>query len=185
MGWFNKQKKTPPTLEEDYQTFVTEYHKMAKEQGYANSGIVSVPALMPCGERVIASFLNDEELKSMYSSNSSASYFYAILWMSILSGMAFADKWYNDGEIGDEFVEEMIEHTPVRKMSETLFPKIGIRDMNKQKDFCVHILGVWTGLSAKRKNEFVANNQSREYWLQEMLAAYQLGVSMMLDTYGY
>ena len=161
-----------------YLDCVQDFHEEAKKHGVATKGVIAVPELIPYGEKYIGDYLDDPffQLDCM---KPPASFYYAIMSLSMQAGMLFAKKWH-------EAPNELDEYAPVVKAAGTAgaalelmrerFPEIA---EDKGKAFFEKILGRWL----VKIEPYQSLTDPREYYLKATLAAYQLGVSMMLEKH--
>ena len=175
----NNELKTPAAF---YTDCVEDFHKAAMTQGVASKGLIFIPELLPMGEKAVLSFLKDSYFQMQFSSDPQT-YYYLIMSLSLQAGIVFAAKWHEDfDELKNGYVEQIIEEGPAdeaRKLLEAEFPKS--ISANQGNPFYQKIFARWLAMH----EPYWKLSDPREYTFKAMLAAYQLGISMILEKYGY
>lgn len=163
-----------------YSFCVEDYHNTAKKEGMATRGVIFIPELIPIGEKTILAFLRDSFYQAQFSNNPSA-YYYVIMSLSMQAGMVFAAKWHtNYSSLKEGYVERIIEEGPY-DACRPLLNELGLTDTEKENNYYSRIFERWLALH----EPYWKLPDPREYTFNAMLAAYQLGVSMILGIYGY
>ena len=186
MGLFDFiKKKNVETNIKNSMSFYTEcvedFHKEAMKNGVANRGLIFIPELIPRGEKAILAFLKDPFFQMQCGGNAQQ-YYYLIMALSIDAGMCFANRWHEQYSSLDQYVQEIIDDGPAdeaNRLIDAHFP-YGIMG-NQGNDFFPIIFERWIAMHEPYWN--LAD--PRVYTFRAMLAAYQLGVSMILEKYGY
>lgn len=163
-----------------YNDCIEDYHKKAMENGKAKHGVIFIPELLPIGEKTVLAFLKDPFFQMQYGSNPQT-YYYVIMSLSLQAGMVFAVKWHrNFSGLTESFVDEIIEDGPADKCKPYL-QEIGLDNIEKENAFYRLIFERWL----KNHEPYWKLKDPREYTFRATLAAYQLGISMILCEYGY
>lgn len=191
MGLFDlfKKKQNPGTVTASptsnsivkfYNDCVEDYHKAAITKGMANRGLIFIPELIPIGERTVLDFLKDSFFQMELGDNPQM-YYYVIMSLSLQAGIVFADKWHsNYNELKTGFVEEIIAKGP-SDVCKPFLIQLGLSDKEKEQAFYGSIFERWLTMH----EPYWKLRDPRDYTFKAMLAAYQLGVSMILEKYGY
>ena len=77
-----------------YSDCIADYHAEAAKMGVATKGIIFIPELIPYGEKILLTFLQDPIIEMEFSDP--RTYYYAIMSFGIQSGIVFAAKWHED-----------------------------------------------------------------------------------------
>lgn len=190
MGLFDKLKKTnksvskEPTNIKSAQTFYTDcvkaFHDEAMANGFANRGMIFIPELMPMGEKAVLAYLQDVFF-TMEFGQSPAQYYYVIMALSLQTGICFGEKWHLDFVgLKNGYVDDIIKVGPADKANEIMEETIGISGNQEQNEFYKKIYEKWI----QCHEPYWALEDPRQYTFRAMVAAYQLGVSMVLEKYG-
>ena len=164
-----------------YAECVEDFHKEANKHGVATRGLIFIPELIPLGEKTILAFLKDPFFQMQTGGNPQA-YYYLIMALSIDAGIAYATKWHEDFSALSRYVDQIIYEGPADDANillEKHFPKEV--SANQGNPFFQKIYPRWLAMH----EPYWKLDDPREYTFKAMLAAYQLGVSMTLEKYGY
>ena len=176
----SSQNRTASSIIQFYNDCVADYHNTAKSKGFAEKGVILIPELIPIGEKTVLAFLQDRFFQMEFGNNPPM-YYYAIMSLSLQAGMVFADKWHSDfSALKSEYVDQIIVEGPA-DACKPLLKSLGLTDNDKENDFYRAIFERWM----KQHEPYWKLNDPREYTFRAMLAAYQLGISMILYKYGY
>ena len=193
MGLFDRFKKkqepvkttsTPvrtaaPTIQ-FYNDCVEDYHKAALAKGFANRGLIFIPELVPIGEKTVLAFLKDPFFQMQFGGNPQM-YYYVIMSLSLQAGMVFAEKWHsNFPALKSGYVEQIIQEGPA-DACKPLLAQLGLTDNEKENAFYRVIFERWMAMH----EPYWKLSDPRDYTFKAMVAAYKLGVSMILEKYGY
>lgn len=191
MGLFNKRKNSIPTdtpstssRYETPQTFYTsclkDYHDTAKKLGYAENDVVFVPELLEYGQKAILWFFRNDELQRQLSEP--ASYYYCAVNTAIRCGILFALKWHLDfrGLQAHGYVDSVMETGPSVFTKDIIKRDLGMND-SAFGSFCTAICMRWMEM----QKPYWQMQDPRDYTFYATLAAYQLGVSIILCKYGF
>lgn len=164
-----------------YSKCVEAFHEEAQKYGVAKRGLIFIPELMPRGEKVVLSFLQDPYYQSVCNGNA-MTYYYLMMSLSIQSGLVFADTWHKDFYSLDECEAEIIIDGPADKANE-LLEKYFSRDIsaNQGNGFYQKIYSIWL----KQHEPYWKLQDPRDYTFKDLIAAYQLGISMMLEKHNF
>lgn len=182
MGLFNFNKK--PQIKKPYDFYidcVADFHKEANKYDVATRGQIFIPELIPLGEKTILAYLNDPYFKA-FSGDNPQSYYYLIMSLSIFAGTAYATRWHENFSSLNQYVDQIIQDGPVDEaypIWEKYFPEeiVGFQG----NPFFQKINSRWLAIL----EPYWELKDPRDYILKALLAAYQLGVSMILEKYGY
>ena len=165
--------------DEFYNQCLKEFHAKAKELGVAKQGVILVPELIPYGEKTILTALQEPYFQSVFA-NDPEQYYLFIMAMSIDAGIIYATKWHKDYQSLDSYVEDILERGPADDadvIMERWLPYGLFHDQGRP--FFSKIFPVWL----KLHEPYWKLKDPREYTFKLMLAAYQLGISIILDKY--
>ena len=163
-----------------YNDCVEDYHKTANQSGFANRGLIFIPELIPIGEKTVLAFLQDPFFQMQFSGNPQV-YYYAIMSLSLQAGMVFAEKWHsNFSALKSGYVDEIIAEGPA-DACKPLLKQLGLTDNEKENEFYRTIFERWMVMH----EPYWKLSDPRDYTFKATVAAYQLGVSMILEKYGY
>lgn len=171
---------TAASPEEFYSACVKDYHSTAMKNGFAKRGLIFIPELMPIGEKTVLAFLKDPFFQMEFGSNPQL-YYYAIMSLSLQAGIVFAAKWHSDfSSLKSGYVDQIIEEGPADECKPLLL-ELGLTDNEKENDFYRTIYARWMTMH----EPYWKLSDPRDYTFRATVAAYQLGVSMILEKYGY
>ncbi len=188
MGLFNRlfgKKKNESSdnmlsPREFYTRCVEDYHNTAAKHGLAKKGLVLIPELVPIGQKTVLAFLKDVFFQTEFRDDA-ALYHYVIMSLSLQAGIVFAAKWHEDfAGLDDAFVDQIIVEGPADACKPCL-RKLGLTDNEKENEFYRAIFQRWLALH----EPYWKLSDPREYTFNAMLAAYQLGISLILCECGY
>lgn len=118
----------------------------------------------------------------MYSGGDAQQYYYLIMSLAFDAGICFASRWHNDFSSLNEYVAQCDCESilgDAKKLVEDSFP-IEVMGIHGHL-FLRAIFNRWMEMHGP----YWLLADPREYTFKAMLAAYQLGVSMLLEKYGY
>ena len=163
-----------------YNDCVEDYHKTANKHGFANKGLIFIPELIPIGEKTVLAFLRDPFFQMQFG-NDPHLYYYAIMSLSLQAGIVFAGKWHSDfPALKSGYVDKIIAEGPADACKPFL-KQFGLVDNEKENDFYRTIFERWLAMH----EPYWKLSDPRDYTFKATLAAYQLGISMILEKYGY
>lgn len=168
-----------------YAECIEDFHKEANKHGVATRGLIFIPELIPLGEKTILAYLRDPYYQ-IKSAGDPQAYYRIIMSTSIEAGMALAERWHTDFSSLNKYADEVILNGPTlmaaylwtKHFSEEIPLEFG---KNYGETFYQEIYNRWLELH----EPYWALSDPREYTFMAMLAAYQLGISMVLEKYGY
>ena len=176
---FKNKNKGPSSESQFYAECVKAYHDIAKKHGFVKKGVVLIPELIPIGNKTVLGYLKDTSFQEQF--DNPQMWYYAIMTLAIQAGMVLADKWHsNFSGLDSQFIDQIIENGP-EEDCKPLLKQIGLTDDEKENDFYFEIFEKWV----EKHEPYWKMSDCRIYTLHAMLAAYQLGVSMILSDYGY
>lgn len=181
---FRKKKDNSNTLKSPqafYNECVSDFHREAESCGVAKKGLIFIPELMDIGETAILSYLRDPYLQSEFEDNPTVLY-YVIMSLAIESGIVFANKWHEDFPHLKSYAIEIITNGPADDANSLLkkhFPANVSEDQGNT--FFRKIFARWVAMH----KPYWDLDDPRNYTFKALVAAYQLGISMMLEKLGY
>lgn len=179
MGLFSK-KSAPQDPIAFYTSCCKEFHDLAAGVDLARRGLIFIPELIPIGEKTVLAFLQDPFFQMEFQNNPSQ-YYYAINTLCFMAGIVFADKWHrNYPALQTGFVDEVIRNGPADYANPIIVNVVDIC-LAEADEFYHSIYEKWLQLH----EPYWALKDPREYTFKLMLASYQLGVSMVLEKYGF
>ena len=180
---FGKKKEEPAlkSAKDFYAECLTDFHDALAAKGYATKGVIFIPELIPFGNKAILAYLKDPFFQ-MEAGNNVTQYYYLICALSFMTGVAYADKWHsNFAELNNGFVDQIITAGPPEYAQPVLEKATGLnRDEQAEKLFAT-VFNRWI----KIHEPYWQLRDPREYTFNAMLAAYQAGISTILEKYGY
>ena len=182
MGIFDFNKKNKLKSPADfYKECIEDFHKEANKHEVATRGLIFIPELVPLGEKTILAYLRDPYYITE-SKGDPKIFYYTVMNNSLKAGMALATQWHEDVSKLDMYVDEVILGGP-SIIGYSLLKKHFSEEIHKNfgEEFYKTIYARWLVLH----EPYWVLNDPREYTFKAMLAAYQLGVSMILEKYGY
>lgn len=191
MGLFDRLKKnqkkdsTESVQIKNPQSFYTDclktFHDEAMANGFANRGLIFIPELMPMGEKAVLAYLQDMFFTMEFGKNPTQ-YYYVIMSLSLQTGICFGEKWHKDfAGLKADYVDEIIKVGPADDANVILAETVGINGNEEQNAFYQKIYEKWIYCH----EPYWALNDPRQYTFRAMVAAYQLGISMVLEKYGF
>lgn len=167
-------------VNEFYADCVKDFHAEAKKLGVATRGVIFIPELIPLGEKILLTFLQDPFFEMQFPDP--RVYYYAIMSFGIQSGIVFANKWHEDFSKLDEQFDMVSALGPSDYANALLKEHFPFRIYHNQGNpFNQKIFDRFT----KMHEPYWKLRDPRQYTFKALLAAYQLGVSMMLEKLGY
>ena len=188
MGLFGFGKKKQPQkttgnggIANFYTACVEDFHNEADKYGAATRGLIFIPELLPVGEKTVLAFLKDPFFQMQFGSNPQM-YYYVIMSLSIDAGIAFATKWHEDYSSLNRYVDQIIAEGPADDAN-ALMSKYLPKEIaeNQGNAFFQKIFARWMVIH----EPYWKLTDPRDYTFKAMIAAYQLGISMILEKYGY
>lgn len=168
------------SISQFYNDCVADFHQTAKENGMATKGLIFIPELIPIGERTVLAFLNDSFFQMQFGHDPHL-YYYAIMSLSLQAGMVFAVKWHeNYSALKTGYVDQIIEEGPATACKPYL-RQLGITSSDKENEFYQKIYHRWL----VKHEPYWKLSDPRQYTFRATVAAYQLGISMILEKHGY
>ena len=160
---------------------IDEFGRAATNAGYMKN-IVFIPELVPMGEKVVLSFLQDNFFQMEFGDNP-LQYYYVINTLCLQAGVVAADMWHQDfDKLKGGFLDEIIAKGPA-EYAKPIF----------QKEFELDSDGdAGEKLYSKVFEKWIELHQPawelddpRDYTFAAIHASYLTGVSMILSKYGY
>ena len=182
MGLFSKKTNNTGNLspQEFYNLCVKDYHENAQKLGYAKRGLIFIPELIALGQQAVLWFLRNDDLKSHFTSPSM--YYFVGLNTAVRCGILFGLKWHLDfnGLNVPGYVESVMEQGPSVFTDDIIKNDLGM-DEQAFNSFCTKLFDRWCALH----DPYWKLSKPAEYTIYATLAAYQLGISMILCKYGF
>lgn len=164
-----------------YTDCVKAFHDEAMANGLATRGLIFIPELIPMGEKAILAYLQDMFFTMEFGQNPTQ-YYYVIMALSLQTGICFGEKWHKDfAGLKNGYVEEIIQTGPADDANIILEETIGISGNQEQNELYQKIYEKWIHCH----EPYWKLEDPRQYTFRAMLAAYQLGISMILEKYGF
>lgn len=180
MGLFSRK---PKVLEpaKFYAMSCQTFHDMANSGlSLTPRGVIFVPELLSIGQEAVLRCLQNPTLQRRYKNNPEG-YYYAIATDCFDVGIVFADKWHNQvSALKNGFIEEVFNGNISDYSTPIIEQVIGWDDYDRAP-FYKDLFNCWKELHAP----YWKLRDPREYTFNLMLAAYQLGVSVILTQYGF
>lgn len=163
-----------------YADCIKAFHDEAAKNGLAKRGLIYIPELIEAGNKTILAFLQDPFFVVEFGQNPTQ-YYYAIMSLSLQAGICFGEKWHTAlSELKNGYVDRIIEEGPADEADRIFKSTIGLPDSQQQNHFYQVIFEKWVACH----EPYWALTNPREYTFHAMLAAYQLGISIILEKYG-
>ena len=185
MGLFSfgkkKQKMSTNGPEQFYTDCVETYHSALKAKGYANHGLIFIPELIPVGKKAVMAYLQDPFFR-MEMGDNVAQYYYFICLLSYMTGVVYADKWHTDyNGLKTGFADQIIEEGPSDYAQPLLQAELGLTAEKQAEELFATVFKKWLEMH----EPYWALSDARDYTFNAMMAAYQAGISTLLEKYGY
>lgn len=191
MGVFDRWKKEPRNKQQTdvlikspqgfYNECVNIFHDEAEKSNFASKGLIFIPELIPMGEKTILAFLQDRFFSVEFGQNP-PQYYYVIMSLSLQAGICYADKWHKDfSGLTSGYVDQIIANGPADDADRILKSTIGLVGTQNQNAFYQKIYKKWMACH----EPYWSLQDPRQYTFKTMVAAYQLGISMTLEKYGF
>lgn len=143
-------------------------------------GVIFVPELIRIGGETILAWLQDPAFQQRFG-HSVETYYYVLAVRSFEAGLVFGDKWHHQvSALKSGFVEEVIKGD-INDYVNPIIDNVMHMDEYTQASFYKDIFDCWTELHAP----YWKLRDPRDYTFNLLLAAYQLGVSVILTKYGF
>ena len=156
------------------------FHEAVLPRGMAPEGLVFIPELTALGSWVVQSFLKDQFLSTSIERRPRDVH-YAAMVMSLQAGLVIADKWQVDPDVfRTGYVDRLITEGPAWP-SHGVLHWLGLTDYAQEDAFFREIFEVWWGLFEPHAD----GDDPAEYAYRADLAAFQLGLSVVLAKHGY
>lgn len=180
-GFGKKKDSKAKNPSEFYSKCIADFHKEALKHDVAKKGLIFIPELMPVGEKITLAFLNDDFLKTEYGYDP-VQFYFAVMAFTLEAGMLFAVKWHKKYSDLDAYADIVAIVGPADDAS-ALFMEHFSPDMAAD-DGHAFFESIFNRVILLLE-PYWDMQDSRQYTFSAMMAAYQLGVSMMLEKLGY
>ena len=162
-----------------YADCLKSFHDEAMKNGFANQGLIFIPELIPMGEKAVLAYLQDLFFTMEFGQNPKQ-YYYVIMSLSLQTGICFGEKWHKDfAGLKSGYVYEIIKVGPADDANVIMSEIIGISGNQAQNALYQKIYEEWI----KCHEPYWKLEDPRQYTFKAMVAAYQLGVSIVLEMY--
>ena len=153
--------------------------EIGKENNMLFKDNIVVPELLDKGEKAVLQYLKDPFFQAEFS-NDPVTYYFAIMVFSLQTGMIFASTWHKDfAKLTDQFVQAVVKMGPTDlalSLRQAVFESPA-----KENLFYTELYGKWNEMH----EPYWKLEDPRDYTFKAELAAYQLGVTMILEKLGY
>lgn len=166
-----------------YSRCIEDYHDYAKEKGYLTKGLIYIPELIPIGQNTVLKYLKNTSMQNEFSDNP-AQLYYVINSLTLQCGIIFGAMWHTDFEklssgVGPNEVFSY-SHGVWDHVKPIFENDLGISE-EESYGMCRDIFNRWLS----QHKPYWKLSDPREYTYSATLATFQLGVSMILEKYGY
>ena len=145
----------------------------------ATNGLIFIPELLSLGNEAILAYLQDRFFSIEYA-NDPTTYYYVINSFAFQTGIVYAAMWHtNYAELKESKAKEVVANgawDDVEKLLSDL-------ELTKEtlNEFQNELYKEWL----HKHEPYWKLEDPRKYTFNAMLASYQLGISVMLQKYGY
>ena len=180
--WDMSDKAQPQTKDivGFYNECVQQFHTAARNRGLANKGVIFIPELMSYGEDIVLRYLQDNYYSSQFA-DKPEDYYHLMMILSIQAGMLFAMQWHLDYDAVKSGFVEKVYRSNTWSTVQNIFSVDFNMNQNQMNDFFRQMFDIWQDLHAP----YWQLADPRDYTFRSLVAAFQLGVSLMLDKLGY
>ena len=184
MGLFSKKSKNnnagtflPP--QQFYTLCMKDYHDFAQKQGYAVRGVIFIPELVQYGQQLVLNLYRNEALQRNFSTPQA--YYCMLVETAIRSGIICGLKWHLDfpGLNQSGYMETVLGHC--KELSAEAIKSDLQMSEKKFVEFSKKVYEHWSELH----EPYWSLSDPRNYTFFATVAAFQLGVSMILCKYGF
>ena len=162
-----------------YTECLDDFHAAAGEMGFAEKGVLLIPDIVPYETKIIMALLQDEFYRKEFAEDAT-SYYYAISMLSLQAGMICAHQWHSDSsQLNDENVDKLIEFGPADAADDLWRQEFGMSPENAD-GFYKKIYSRWL----EKMRPHWGEEDPRDYIFNAVMAAFQLGISIMLEKIG-
>ena len=167
--------KTP---QEFYIECVEKYHQV----GYKHNLLkepkqIFVPELLQKGNEVVLGFLKNESLKRQYQNQSPEDYYNRLSGLILQMSLVFATTWHSDFELFNKL--DTYDPTILDPTANIITNDLRIT-IDDFRSLMRDVFNEWLTLH----EPYWQLNDCRAYTLNDFLGIWQLGVSMVLNSYG-
>ena len=172
-----------PSNAEDISSFyndcVAALLEEAKKHDLCEDGIICIPELLSLGREAILAFLNEKKYIDQYGNNPRI-YYYVLMNVTINAGIVLAYKWHTDAESLSNYFDNIVKDGPEKEASAIRTEKFSKKLAYKQgHPFFLDIYSRWTAMTTP----YWELPDPQPYIFDALVAAYQLGVSMVLNRF--
>lgn len=172
-------QSTDVSLTKFYMDCVEAYHDEAEKCGLTDRGVIFIPELIPYGEQAVLSLFKDRFYSMEFKDNPYV-YYYAIMSLALQTGIVYAAKWHENFPEMQGYSKRIEKRGPADDCKPCL-RQMGLGDSGVENAFYNKIYKIWV----EKHEPYWKMRDPREYTFKATLAAYQLGVSLMLAKLGY
>ena len=150
------------------------------QEGLATNGVIFIPELIPIGEKTILSYLQNDAINADLG-QTPAEFYFVMVRLAIQAGLAFGEKWHLDfSGLQNGYVEQVMNRGAAQ-VSNHILAWLGLYEDEEQDEFYKKIFERWVELH----EPYWKLKDARQHTFKAILAAYQLGISMVLCKYGF
>ena len=173
---FGKKKNDIRTPEEFYSQCTKEFHKETKLMGLIKRGPNEIPEILKYGETAASSYLNDATIRNQYG-DEPTQYYFVIMSLCLQAGMVLARNWSEDASsVDSRYVSYLMSAGPSDEATKIMEKQFKL-NTDQANLFYSKIFEKWVDVLTPYWNLA----EPWEYTTKAMIAAYQLGVSMILE----
>lgn len=175
--WLFKKKEEPHQF---YTTCLKEFHDVGEKRGLTPKGVIFIPELLEYGQKASLWYLKNKQLQERFP-NPEVYYHLGVLTLTSF-GIFCGHTWDIDFDLMQDprFVEAMMRGNPTNIAEDVIKNELGLSHQ-KYDDFCSEIFDLWL----KNMDPYCKMRDPGQYVFNATLAAFQLGVSMILSAKGY
>ena len=171
--------KTKPVID-FYAESVKQIHDFANTKGMAVKGVIFIPELYEKGSEFVMAWLRNDEFKSNFSDDP-VPYYAFLVRECFYGGVAYADQWHKNSErIKDGSFDELISKANVMTMTEPALKRFG-KTREEWDEYGAELFALWAAIH----EPYWKLKDCREYTFNLFIAFFQLGVSTLLERFGY
>ncbi len=164
-----------------YNDCVTAFHKVGQEHGYLPNGLIFIPELLEMGQQYTLDRLRDQSIIRQFG-HDPVNYHYTLAMIIMHAGIRFADQWHEDYSVMKDldYVQDAGHPSFIDEAAQVVYENI-TDDRTEWGEFRDEVFNVWCKLMEPKWKK----PDCREEVYEAMTAMFQLGVSIILNQYGY
>lgn len=154
-----------------------EFNKLALEQNLVKGDVAFVPELVPLGEKAVLEIMGNSTIQKEYGDNPML-FYYVALQYALKTGILIGGRWeLNFASLREDSYQEEVAHA-LNGETEKLLAEMGLDTDEKHDAFFVELHKKWRELTMP----YTQLKDQRYYISGSIFAAFQLGVTMILDN---